>query len=76
MVHVFVELEQRGVPAEALARVHVPMGLEIGAVTPEEIAVSVAAELVCLRRGVDPVAARSMKAELPGRWRAGVAARQ
>ena len=39
-----------GVPAEALARVRVPVGLDIGAVTPEEIAVSVVAELVAWRR--------------------------
>ncbi|MGH7567561.1 MAG: XdhC family protein [Gemmatimonadales bacterium] len=39
-----------GVPREALARVRVPVGLAIGAVTPEEIAVSVVAELVAWRR--------------------------
>lgn len=44
-------LTSAGVSAEALARVRVPVGLDIGAVTPEEIAVSVAAELVKWRRG-------------------------
>ena len=39
-----------GVPAEALAAVRVPVGLAIGAVTPEEIAVSVTAELIAWRR--------------------------
>lgn len=39
-----------GVPAEALARVRVPVGLAIGAETPEEIAVSVTAELIAWRR--------------------------
>lgn len=39
-----------GVPAEALARLRVPVGLDIGAVTPEEIAVSVVAELIAWRR--------------------------
>lgn len=39
-----------GVPAEALARVRVPVGLDIGAETPEEIAVSVVAELIAWRR--------------------------
>ncbi|MCS6911195.1 MAG: XdhC family protein, partial [Anaerolineales bacterium] len=34
------ELETRGVPREKLARVHAPMGLELNAETPEEIAVS------------------------------------
>jgi xanthine dehydrogenase accessory factor len=45
------ELEVRGVPREALARVHAPMGLELNAETPEEIAVSVLAEIILLRRG-------------------------
>ncbi|MEZ5284514.1 MAG: XdhC/CoxI family protein [Vicinamibacterales bacterium] len=36
---------------EHLSRVHAPIGLDIGAVTPQEIAVSIAAELVAIRRG-------------------------
>jgi len=43
-------LTAAGVPAAALARVRVPVGLAIGAVTPEEIAVSVVAELIAWRR--------------------------
>jgi xanthine dehydrogenase accessory factor len=43
-------LERSGVPREALSRIRVPIGLAIGAVTPEEIAVSVVAELVAWRR--------------------------
>ena len=39
-----------GVPPEALAAIRVPVGLEIGAATPEEIAVSVTAELIAWRR--------------------------
>ncbi|MET0344398.1 MAG: XdhC/CoxI family protein [Polyangiales bacterium] len=35
-----------------LARLHAPVGLDLGAVGPEEIAVSIAAELIALRRGV------------------------
>jgi len=44
-------LKAAGVPAKSLQRVRVPVGLPIGAVTPEEIAVSVVAELISWRRG-------------------------
>ncbi len=45
------ELAARGVPAEQIARVHSPMGLELNAETPEEIAVSMLAEIIQIRRG-------------------------
>jgi xanthine dehydrogenase accessory factor len=38
-------------PAEALQRVHAPIGLDIGAVTPQEIAVSILAELIAVKHG-------------------------
>jgi len=44
------ELEKEGVPLDAFDRVFAPMGLDIGAITPEEIAVAVLAELIALRR--------------------------
>ena len=47
----YEHLVQRGVPVEALKRVRAPMGIEIGAVTAEEIGVSVVAELIAARRG-------------------------
>lgn len=40
-----------GFPDDRLARIHGPVGLEIGAETPEEIALAIAAELVAVRRG-------------------------
>jgi len=43
-------LRQRGVAAEQLARLKAPAGLDIGAVTPEEIAVSILAEIIQARR--------------------------
>ncbi|HXO86396.1 MAG TPA: XdhC family protein, partial [Gemmatimonadales bacterium] len=46
-------LKAAGVPAKSLQRVRVPVGLAIGAITPEEIAVSVVAELIAWRRGED-----------------------
>ncbi len=44
------QLEEEGVPREALERIHAPMGLDIGAVTPEEIAVATVAEMIAVRR--------------------------
>jgi xanthine dehydrogenase accessory factor len=40
-----------GMPVECLERVHAPIGFDIGAVTPAEIAVSILAELIAVRRG-------------------------
>jgi len=47
---VFADLQKRGVSAEFLEQVRTPMGLPIGARTHEEIAVSVVAELIQVRR--------------------------
>jgi len=40
-----------GVPSEWLRALHAPIGLDIGAVTPEEIAISILAELIAVHRG-------------------------
>ncbi|MDO4315469.1 MAG: XdhC family protein [Oscillospiraceae bacterium] len=45
-------LLEAGFTAEEYAKVHAPIGLAIGAETPEEIAVSVTAELIAVRAGV------------------------
>jgi len=42
-------LKEKGVPEEKIAKVHSPMGLELQAETPEEIAVSIMAEILMLR---------------------------
>jgi xanthine dehydrogenase accessory factor len=48
---VFDELRKDGLTEEALAAVHAPIGLDIHAETPEEIALSILAEIVMVRRG-------------------------
>jgi xanthine dehydrogenase accessory factor len=48
---IYDALLQEALAPEALARIHAPIGLDIGAVTPEEIAVSILAEIIAVRRG-------------------------
>jgi xanthine dehydrogenase accessory factor len=48
---IFSELREEGVPDTALARVRAPIGLDIGAETPAELALSILAEIVADRRG-------------------------
>ena len=52
-IAIFEELQKEGLPAHLFERVHAPVGLDIGAVTPEEIAVSITAELIAKRRNVE-----------------------
>jgi xanthine dehydrogenase accessory factor len=47
------ELEREGISREKLERVHSPVGLDIGAITPEEIAVAIVAEMIAIRRHSD-----------------------
>ncbi len=47
----YLQLLEEGIDRELLASIYAPVGLDIGAETPEEIAVSVAAELIMLDRG-------------------------
>jgi xanthine dehydrogenase accessory factor len=49
-IAVFRELTKEGLSPELFERVHAPVGLDIGAITPEEIAVAIAAELIATRR--------------------------
>lgn len=50
VIGVVKELEKENLPRNAFDRVFAPMGFEIGAITPEEIAVSVVAEMIAMRR--------------------------
>ena len=60
VTRIYDALLEEGMPPECLQRVHAPIGLEIGAVTPAEIAVSILAELIAVTRGVD-TSSMSMK---------------
>ena len=51
VARIYDALTTDGMPAETLARVHAPIGLDIGAVTPQEIAVSILAELIAVKHG-------------------------
>jgi len=53
VLSIYKELESQGVPATKFENVHAPIGLEIGAVTPEEIAVAIVAEMIANRHKVD-----------------------
>ena len=52
-IAVIKELEKEGIPNSDVERIYAPMGFEIGAVSPEEIAISVAAEMIAMRRDPD-----------------------
>jgi xanthine dehydrogenase accessory factor len=61
---IFDALREEGVSPETLRPIHAPIGLDIGAITPQEIAVSIVAELIAVKHGrtADPaVAAASMR---------------
>ena len=63
---IFDALREEGTPDEPLRGVHAPIGLDIGAITPQEIAVSIVAELIAVKHGkiTQPnVAAVSMRWE-------------
>jgi xanthine dehydrogenase accessory factor len=63
---IFDALLEEGVAPDMLKTVHAPIGLDIGAITPQEIAVSIVAELIAVKHGkiADPaVAAVSMRWE-------------
>jgi xanthine dehydrogenase accessory factor len=53
VLNVIRELEREGVARAEFERLHAPMGLDIGAISPEEIAISVAAEMIAVRRNAN-----------------------
>ncbi len=73
---IFKALQEAGVGEEELARVYAPVGLNLGAETPEEIAISIMAEMLMLRQGREgrvlslskgqPLSARKGTPKAPG----------
>ena len=60
VIAIYKELEKEGIAPEKFERVHAPVGLDIGAITPEEIAVAICAEMIAVRRHAEP-GVRSMR---------------
>jgi xanthine dehydrogenase accessory factor len=52
-IAIFKELTKEGLSCDLFERVHAPIGFDIGAITPEEIAVAITAELIAARRRVE-----------------------
>jgi len=61
VIAVYKALEKEGFSAGQFERVHAPVGLDIGALTPEEIAVSITAELIAVRRNATGLPNKSIK---------------
>lgn len=61
VLSVYRALEKEGISPDRFASVHAPIGLEIGALSPEEIAISITAELIATRRGVANLYHKSVK---------------
>jgi xanthine dehydrogenase accessory factor len=60
---IFDALLAEGLDREALGRAHAPIGLDIGAITPQEIAVSILAELIAVKHGKSAEPASSLRWE-------------
>src|SRR3984957_13584032 len=61
VISVYRALEREGYSAAEFERVHAPVGLDIGALSPEEIAVSICAELIAVRRNAKNLPHKSVK---------------
>jgi xanthine dehydrogenase accessory factor len=63
VLSVYKALEQEGYRAEELERVFAPLGLDIGALSPEEIAISIVAELIAVRRNAESASHKKLQME-------------
>src|SRR5258708_8165388 len=65
VLSVYQALEKEGYAPEEFARVYAPMGLEIGALSPEEIAISITAELAAGRRNTPAPQHKNLRRHRP-----------
>jgi len=63
VLSVYKALEKEGYRMTEFERVFAPMGLDIGALSPEEIALSIVAELVAVRRNADSAGHKKLRLE-------------
>src|ERR1700675_4474568 len=63
VISVYKALEKEGYRPEEFERIYAPMGLEIGALSPEEIAISIVAELIAVRRNANAAAHKKVSLE-------------
>jgi len=63
VISVYQALEKEGYRPQEFARVYAPMVLEIGALSPEEIAISITAELVAVRRNTSSAQHKKLQRE-------------
>ena len=63
VLSVYKALEKEGYRPDEFERVYAPMGLEIGALSPEEIAISIVAELIAVRRNAASAAHKKIGIE-------------
>jgi xanthine dehydrogenase accessory factor len=63
VISVYKALQKEGFREEEFERVYAPMGLAIGALAPEEIAISIVAELISVRRNAPMPAHKKLKLE-------------
>ncbi|HSL52744.1 MAG TPA: XdhC family protein, partial [Pyrinomonadaceae bacterium] len=56
-------LREAGIPEEQLRKIHAPIGLDIGAVSPEEVALAIIAEIIADHRGGTGLPLRHKKAQ-------------
>ena len=63
VLSVYQALEKEGYAPEEFSRVYAPMGLEIGALSPEEIAISITAELIAIRRNAQSAQHKKLQYE-------------